>query len=97
MEADWFDALRRSLAAPPSRRQALRLLVGSALGGLLPLGTLSTDARKGGKGKGKGKAKKGRGSGRLLQPRNAWLMPGSLPNTTRLHQSRGLPGHIGGL
>lgn len=59
MDADRFDALLRSLAAPPSRRQALRVLMGSALGGLLPLGTLSTDARKGGKGKGKGK--KGRG------------------------------------
>src|SRR5829696_6593919 len=51
MNTDRFNALLRSLSAMPSRRTALRLLVGSALGGLLPLGTLSTDAKKGGKGK----------------------------------------------
>jgi len=61
MNTDRFDALLRSLSAMPSRRTALRLLVGSTLGGLLPLGTLSTDAKKGGKGKGKGTGKKGKG------------------------------------
>jgi hypothetical protein len=45
----------------PSRRTALCLLAGSALGGLLTRGTVSTDAKKGGKGNGKGKRKKGKG------------------------------------
>jgi hypothetical protein len=61
MDGNHFDALLRSFSETPSRRTALRLLVGSALGGLLPLGTISTDAKKGGKGNGKGQGKKGRG------------------------------------
>jgi hypothetical protein len=61
MDGNHFDALLRSFSETPSRRTALRLLVGSALGGLLPLGTISTDAKKGGKGNGKGQGKKGKG------------------------------------
>ena len=55
MTANRFDALLRSLSASPSRRSALRLLVGSSLGSVLTLRPLSTDAKKG---KGKRKNKK---------------------------------------
>jgi hypothetical protein len=44
MDADRFDALARSLSATPSRRGALRLLVGSAFGGLVTLGDGDADA-----------------------------------------------------
>jgi hypothetical protein len=60
MTADRFDELLRSVSRSPSRRDALRLLTGSALGSLLTLGAGSTAARKSGKGKkrkGKGKKK----------------------------------------
>jgi hypothetical protein len=46
MDTDRFEALLRSVAALPSRRRALRLLIGSAVGGLLTLGTLPMDAKK---------------------------------------------------
>jgi hypothetical protein len=63
MDAGRFESLLRSLSHAPSRRTTLRLLVGSALGGLLTTGSLSTAAKKrGGKGKGKGKKKRGPGS-----------------------------------
>lgn len=58
MDAERFDTLLRSLSDTPSRRGALRLLAGSALGSLLTFGWVSTDAKKGGKGKSKGKGKK---------------------------------------
>jgi hypothetical protein len=57
MDADRFDALLRSLSASPSRRTTLRLLVGPALGSLLALVILPTNAKKKG---GKGKGKKGK-------------------------------------
>jgi hypothetical protein len=55
-----FDTIIRSLSQTPSRRNALRLLAGSALGGLLTVGAVRTEARNGGHGKGKGKNKKGK-------------------------------------
>src|SRR5215213_9917464 len=55
MDAERFETLLRSLHHPPSRRDALRLLAGSTLGGLLTLGMRPAEAKKGGKGKGKGK------------------------------------------
>ena len=57
MVADRFDTLLRSLSETPSRRKALRLLAGSALGGLLTREAGHALAKKGGKGKGKGKNK----------------------------------------
>jgi len=51
MDADQSDTLLRSLATTPSRRNALRLLAGSALGGLFGLAQMQTKAKKGGKGK----------------------------------------------
>jgi hypothetical protein len=60
MVADHFDTLVQSLSHTPSRRTALRLLAGSALGGLLTREAGGALARKGGKGKGKGKNKKGK-------------------------------------
>jgi hypothetical protein len=71
MDADRFEALLRSFTNSPSRRGALRVLVGSALAGSLGwLGGEQTRAakkkkgggggskQKGGKGKGKGKKKR---------------------------------------
>ena len=60
MIADRFDTLAQSLSHTPSRRTALRLLAGSALGGLLTHEASDALAKKGGKGKGKGKNKKGK-------------------------------------
>ena len=50
MDADQFDTLR-SLATTPSRRNALRLLAGSALGGLFGLAQVQTKAKTDRKGK----------------------------------------------
>ena len=47
MDADRFDSLTRSISTT-TRRGAVGLLIGSALGGLLPLGTRPTEAKKGG-------------------------------------------------
>jgi hypothetical protein len=55
MDTDQCDTLLRSSATTPSRRNALRLLAGSALGGLVGLARVPTKAKKGSKGKGKGK------------------------------------------
>ena len=60
MDSKRFDALLRSLSHTPSRRNALSLLAGSALGGLLTLGGGSVEAKNGGRGKSKGKNKKGK-------------------------------------
>src|SRR5215211_4295256 len=60
MIADRFDTLAQSLSHTPSRRTALRLLGGAALGGLFTLGTGRTEAKRGGHGKGKGTNKKGK-------------------------------------
>lgn len=57
MDADRFDSLLRSLSGTPSRRNALRLLAGTAVSSLLTLGAVPTEAKKGGNGKGKGKGK----------------------------------------
>ena len=58
MDANRFEMLLRSLSGLPSRRGALRLLAGSALGSLITPDAVSTAAKKkGGKGK-KGKKKK---------------------------------------
>lgn len=51
-----FDALLRALSRTPSRRGALRLLAGSALGGLLAADPIGAEAKRGGGG-GKGKGK----------------------------------------
>jgi hypothetical protein len=58
MVADRFETLLRSLSQTPSRRNALRLLAGSALGGLMTREAGHALAKKGGKGKGKGKNKR---------------------------------------
>jgi hypothetical protein len=58
MIADRFDTLVQSLSHTLSRRHALRLLAGSALGGLLTREAGHSLAKKGGKGKGKGKNKR---------------------------------------
>jgi hypothetical protein len=55
-----FDTITRSISQMPSRRNALHLLAGSTLGGLLTLGAVNTQAKNGGRGKGKGKNKKGK-------------------------------------
>jgi hypothetical protein len=60
MIADRFDTLLRSLSQTPSRRNALRLLAGSALGGLVTVGAGTAGAKNGGKGKVKSKNKKGK-------------------------------------
>jgi hypothetical protein len=60
MIADRFDTVLRSLSQTPSRRNALRLLAGSALGGLLTREAGGALAKKGGKGKHKGKNEKGK-------------------------------------
>ncbi|MDF3042367.1 MAG: hypothetical protein K0Q71_5073 [Thermomicrobiales bacterium] len=60
MIANRFDTLLRSLSQTPSRRTVLRLLTGSALGGLLTREAGDVLAKKGGKAKGKGKNKKGK-------------------------------------
>jgi hypothetical protein len=60
MIVDRFDTLVQSLSQTPSRRTVLSLLASSAFGGLLTLGTGSTEAKQGGKGKGKGKNTKGK-------------------------------------
>jgi hypothetical protein len=60
MDNDRFDTLLRSLTTGHSRRNALRLLAGSAFTGLLTLGTGSTEAKNGGRGNGNGKNKKGK-------------------------------------
>jgi hypothetical protein len=58
MDADRFEHLLRSWSTTPSRRHALRVLAGSALGALLGLDQLKAKAKKGkGKGRGKGKGK----------------------------------------
>jgi hypothetical protein len=61
MDAERFDALLRSLSQTPTRRGALRVLIGSALGGLM-LDAVSAGAKKRGKAKekGNGKGKKGK-------------------------------------
>ena len=59
MDADRFAAFLRSLSGSPSRRSALRLLVGSALGSLLTVGAHPTVAKKSKGKKGKGKKKRG--------------------------------------
>jgi hypothetical protein len=53
MDADRFESLMRSLSTSPSRRETLRLLVGGAVGSLLTLDILPSQAKKG-----KGKKKK---------------------------------------
>jgi hypothetical protein len=58
MIADRFDTLLRSLSQTPSRRHALRLLAGSAYGGLFTIGTGRMEAKKVGIGKGKNKKNK---------------------------------------
>jgi len=58
VNADRFDALLSSLVQTPSRRAALRLLAGFALGGLLPLAPQHAEAKN--KDKGKDKDKKGK-------------------------------------
>jgi hypothetical protein len=62
MDADRFEALLRSFTTSPSRRGALRVLLGSALAGSFGwLGSAeSRGDKKRGKGKGKGKKKKNR-------------------------------------
>ena len=64
MDHNRFETLLRSLSTAHSRRNALRLLGGSAFGGLLTLGVGRTEAKNGGharaEGKGKGKNKKGK-------------------------------------
>jgi hypothetical protein len=55
MVANHFDTVLRSLSQTPSRRNTLRLLGGSALGGLLMLGMGRTEAKKSGRGKGQNK------------------------------------------
>jgi hypothetical protein len=57
MDAERFDSLLRSVATSPSRRSVLRLLAGSALGGLLLRHPLSAEAKKKGGGKKKCKSK----------------------------------------
>jgi hypothetical protein len=57
---DRFEAVLRSLSAMLSRRSAVWLLAGSTFGGLLTLGPLPANAKKG-KGKGKKRKKKRRG------------------------------------
>ena len=54
------EMLLHSLPGSSSRRNALRVLGGSVLGGLFTFGAVSTDAKKGGKGKSKGRDKKKR-------------------------------------
>ena len=56
MDGDRFDAVLRLLTTTPSRRRALRLFAGAAVGGWLGIGQRKTTAKKG-KGKGHGKAK----------------------------------------
>jgi hypothetical protein len=63
MDADRFDSLLRSLSTTPSRRNALRFLAGSALGGLVGLEQLKTRAKKGG---GKGGKKKCKSKGKTI-------------------------------
>jgi hypothetical protein len=62
MDVDQFelDTLPRSHATTPSRRNALRLLAGSALGGLFGLAQVQTRAKKGGKGKRKKRTANGK-------------------------------------
>src|SRR5262245_56482784 len=63
MDADRFEQALRRLTTSPSRRQALRGLVGAILGGSVLGGASLVPAakgKKGGKGKGGGK-KKGKG------------------------------------
>src|SRR5829696_8873803 len=61
MIADRFDTLVQSLSHTSSRRTAVRLLAGSALGSLLTVGASTAGAKPGGKGKGNGKkGKKGK-------------------------------------
>jgi hypothetical protein len=65
MDTARFTTLVRSLSPSPSRRATLRLLAGSALGGLLPLSAQPSDARKKG---GKRKKKKRGGETPLVSP-----------------------------
>src|SRR5688572_7694846 len=58
MDADRFESLLRSLTTSPSRRGALRLLAGSALGSLLLGDPLAAEAKKGGGKGGKNGGKK---------------------------------------
>jgi hypothetical protein len=53
MDGHQFDRLLQALAVSPSRRRAVRLLVGAVGGGMLSLTTRSLDAKKGAKTKGK--------------------------------------------
>ena len=53
MDGHRFDGLLQALAGTPSRRGAVRLLVGAAAGGMLSLTTRSLEAKPGGKTKGK--------------------------------------------
>jgi hypothetical protein len=46
MDADRFETLLRSLSGSPSRRSALGLLAGSALGSMLTLGAAPTEAKR---------------------------------------------------
>jgi hypothetical protein len=67
LDSDRFDALLRSLSTRPTRRRVAHLLSGTVLAGLLTLGAMPADAKKGGTGKGKGKGAgngKGTGSGK---------------------------------
>jgi hypothetical protein len=57
MDTTAFDGLTRALAGGMSRRGVTRMLGGLTLG-ILTLGPIATDAKRGGKGKGKGKGKK---------------------------------------
>jgi hypothetical protein len=57
MDMDRFDALVRSLASSPTRRQSLRVLIIAALSGVVSGGTRPVAAKKG-KGKGGKKRKK---------------------------------------
>ena len=64
MDADRFDSLLRAFSRTPSRRHALRVLAGTALGGLLGIEQLKTKAKKG-KGGGKGGKKKCKNKGKI--------------------------------
>jgi hypothetical protein len=75
MDRDRFDALLRSLLATGNRRGVMRVLAGSALGGLVVADPLLAEAKKGGKGKKKGKGK-GKGKSKKGKKGNS----GSNPN-----------------
>lgn len=69
METSLFDDLTRTLVGKPTRRGVLRLLAGSALGGIVPTRLLPPTARSASKGKGKEKGKKNKGKKDKPKPR----------------------------